>query len=233
VSCLILVGGAGRSGRGAGSREGRAQVTARVGSARRRGDRGRSRGRRSTGATPWPAHQGDGPHARRGTWARSAPRDGPGVTVSPTGLHTEGPAVYVDQWVWVRLARARLGWPAHPDDVRVLDAVRRAAAAGVTFPLASVHYLETAAVVDPRQRADLAAVMAPVSRCVTIRGGRDLMRHQFLVAMHEEFGRQERVRGKLDRSCLRCGRIRTEQSSGYSLRSGPQQPARRSRVLPR
>lgn len=44
-------------------------------------------------------------------------------------------------------------------------------------------------ITDPRQRRDLAAVMAPLSEMRTIRRHNDLVRHQFLVALHETVGR--------------------------------------------
>ena len=99
------------------------------------------------------------------------------------------PAVYLDQWVWIRLASANVGRPQHKDDLRVLDAVRAAAAQGVSFPLSAVHYQETGRILDWRQRRDLADVVAPISLMQTIRAQPVLMRHQFLVALHETLGR--------------------------------------------
>lgn len=113
------------------------------------------------------------------------------MTLKPemSSLHTMRPSAYLDQWVWVRLAAAAVGRPREPTDVRVLEAVRRASAAGVAFPLSATHYIETARVKDPRQRRDLVAVMAPVSYCRTLRATRVLLRHQMLTAMHQSFGR--------------------------------------------
>jgi hypothetical protein len=104
-------------------------------------------------------------------------------------MHTQRPSVYLDQWVWVRLARAAVGRASHPDDEAALVAVREASAAGVAFPLSNVHYVETSRIKDPRQRYDLAAVMAPISCCRTLRCHRTLIRHQMLTAMHDTFGR--------------------------------------------
>lgn len=106
-----------------------------------------------------------------------------------TNLHTGRPSVYLDQWVWVRLAQAAIGQPRESGDDAVLTAVREASAAGVAFPLSNTHYIETARVKDPRQRRDLAAVMAPISCCRTLRRHRSMLRHQMLNAMHETFGR--------------------------------------------
>jgi hypothetical protein len=50
--------------------------------------------------------------------------------------------VYLDQWVWVRLAKAAVGRPELPSDTDVLSAVRDAAKSGVAFPLSSTHYFD-------------------------------------------------------------------------------------------
>ena len=104
-------------------------------------------------------------------------------------LHTSRPSVYLDQWVWVRLASVVEGKPRAPGDAEVLDAIREAAAAGVAFPLSRTHYIETSSIKKPKQRQDLARVMASISFFRTLRGGQVLIRHQMLNAMHETFGR--------------------------------------------
>jgi len=104
-------------------------------------------------------------------------------------LHTSRPSVYLDQWVWFRLAKADGGKPREPSDISVLAAVREASAAGVAFPLSSTHYLETSKIKNPRQRAQMARTMASISRCRTLRSARVLLRHQMLCAMRESFGR--------------------------------------------
>ena len=99
-------------------------------------------------------------------------------------LHTSRPAVYLDQWVWIDLARAEAGKPRRPGDHKVLASIRSAAADGVAFPLSAIHYYETLKIKDPAQRSSLAQVMASVSYFRTLRGGHHLMRHQILNAMH-------------------------------------------------
>ncbi|MFM9700169.1 hypothetical protein [Streptomyces europaeiscabiei] len=65
-------------------------------------------------------------------------------TAESAGLKTTRPSVYLDQWVWVRLASAAIGEPREPSDPHVLAAVRQASQAGVVFPLSTTHYHETA-----------------------------------------------------------------------------------------
>jgi hypothetical protein len=84
-------------------------------------------------------------------------------------LHPARPCVYLDQWVWIRLAKAAKGEPREASDLQVLAAVQDAAADGVAFPLSATHHIETTKIPDPRQRHDIARVMAQVSHCRTLR----------------------------------------------------------------
>lgn len=108
---------------------------------------------------------------------------------SPRDLHPARPCVYLDQWVWIRLARAANGEPREPSDPLVLAAVQDAVADGVAFPLSTTHYIETSKITNPRQRRDLARTMASISYCRTLRARTVLLRHQMLHAMHLTFGR--------------------------------------------
>lgn len=104
-------------------------------------------------------------------------------------LHPDRPTVYFDQWVWIRLSSARAGHPREVGDLRVLEAARRASVAGVVFPLSSTHYVETLKRKNPLDRAEVAAVMAEISHCRTLRSRRRLLDNQMLTAMHDLFGR--------------------------------------------
>lgn len=104
-------------------------------------------------------------------------------------LHTARPSVFLDRWVWIRLARAANGEPKEPGDSSILESVRDAAAGGVAFPLTSTYYIESLTTKNPRQRTDLARTIASITNCSTLRRRRDLLRHQMLHAMHVHFGR--------------------------------------------
>lgn len=103
--------------------------------------------------------------------------------------HCERPAAYLDQWLWVSMARAAKGRPELPIHTQVLDACRQAAGVGVAFPLPSTHYQELQRTKDPRQRFDVADVMAPISFCRTLRDRQDLVKHQIKTAFHDQIGR--------------------------------------------
>jgi hypothetical protein len=111
--------------------------------------------------------------------------------VSPAylDLHPPRPCIYLDQWVWIRLARAAAGKPAEASDLQTLGAVQDAAEQGVAFPLSAVHYMETSKIPTARQRYDVGRTIASISHCRTLRARRVLLRHQMLCAMHSAFGR--------------------------------------------
>ena len=48
----------------------------------------------------------------------------------PVDLRPPRPTVYLDLWVWIRLARAAAGKPREAFDVQILTAVHNASAAG-------------------------------------------------------------------------------------------------------
>ena len=114
------------------------------------------------------------------------------MTSSPSpsfpDLHPPRPCVYLDQWVWIRLARAANGEPREDSDPQVLAAVQDAAENGVVFPLSTTHHIERSKTTDPRQRLDVARIMASISHCRTLRARKVLLRHQMLHAMHLTFG---------------------------------------------
>ena len=78
----------------------------------------------------------------------------PVITEGPD-LHTHRLSVYLDQWVWLRLAKADIGEPREDADTEVLAAVRRATAGGVAFPLSATHYMETSRITSPQRRGVL------------------------------------------------------------------------------
>ncbi|WP_309731182.1 hypothetical protein [Microbacterium sp. SORGH_AS_0428] len=104
-------------------------------------------------------------------------------------LKTVRPSVYLDQWVWIRLAKANTGSPLDPADLGLLERIKSAAAKGVAFPLSATHYEETGRILDPAQRKSISRVMAPIAMGRTIRHRPDLVRHQLLVGLHEMVGR--------------------------------------------
>lgn len=104
-------------------------------------------------------------------------------------LHVVRPSVFLDRWVWIRLAAADKGAPRDVGDAKVLEAVRQAALAGVAFPITSAFYVEGLGTKDPRQREDVARTIASVAFCRSIRSWRVLVRHQMLSALHRLAGR--------------------------------------------
>lgn len=104
-------------------------------------------------------------------------------------LHVERPSVYLDQWVWIRLAQVLSGKSDNSNHKRALEKVLSASDAGVIFPISVTHYVETFKIRDGDRRRFLAAVMIRASKCRTLRARKDLLRSQMLNAMHEQFER--------------------------------------------
>jgi hypothetical protein len=79
--------------------------------------------------------------------------------------------VYLDQWVWIRLARAALGRPKDPQDADVLAMVRESVRLGLaSYPLSPVHYKELAAGASPRQGHELAPVIPASGQTIRVEG---------------------------------------------------------------
>jgi hypothetical protein len=97
--------------------------------------------------------------------------------------------VFLDLKDWVSLAKARLGRPERPEDGRVYEVLRSAAAAGdVIVPLTAATYLEVTRISSPRQRTNLTDVIAEISGFVSIAWQSVLIEHQLRTALAERLG---------------------------------------------
>ena len=67
--------------------------------------------------------------------------------------------MYLDQWVWIKLAQADNG-TGSAEMESALQELRKAAASGVAFPLSGTHYSETLAITDPQQWLKIARTVA-------------------------------------------------------------------------
>jgi hypothetical protein len=98
--------------------------------------------------------------------------------------------VYLDQMKWIDLARADKGVEAAARFADTLLVARRGVDNGlVSFPLSSIHYIETAKRRDERSRRALARTMATLSRFHTIASPRALVPPEIDLALHRRFGR--------------------------------------------
>jgi hypothetical protein len=89
----------------------------------------------------------------------------PGILMRPWPTQL----VYLDLNHWIQLAKAAIGHPAGAPHRDALDILRDAKASGrIVCPLSATHYMEMAAITDPRQRADVAAIMEELSRFATL-----------------------------------------------------------------
>lgn len=104
-----------------------------------------------------------------------------------TRAQSDGRSVYLDQFAYIRLAKAGLG-RGSSDDVGLLQhLLQRVMAGSVRFPLSAVHYLETWRQGNPTRRRELAAEMIRLSRLITMAPTHKLWQHEVLSALHRVF----------------------------------------------
>jgi hypothetical protein len=97
--------------------------------------------------------------------------------------------VYLDQWVWIRLARAFHGRESERDDVEVLELAQAAVALGIaSFPLSLAHYVETYTARNAEQRRRLAEAMADLSTFHALAPENVLVVSEVDAALHRRFG---------------------------------------------
>ena len=99
--------------------------------------------------------------------------------------------IYLDQWVWVKLARAALGRLDDRQVLDVLEAARFGAAHGLAdFPLSAIHYMELTSGASPRQRRDLAPVILELSHGHTmLSSGPPILEGELDESLYRRFGR--------------------------------------------
>jgi hypothetical protein len=99
--------------------------------------------------------------------------------------------IYLDQWVWVKLARAALGRLDDRDVLDALEVARFAVANGLAdFPLSAVHYMELTSGANPRQRRDLATVILELSHGHTmVSSGIPILEGELDESLYRRFGR--------------------------------------------
>jgi hypothetical protein len=110
----------------------------------------------------------------------------------PTGLRRD-PAppsvVYLDLLHWVGLADAVANRPAGEEYKDALAACCEAKRTGkAIFPLSATHYMETAKIVNPSRRANLATVMEEVSCFVTLVSRAVVMRLEIEAVLDQDVG---------------------------------------------
>ncbi|CAA0117653.1 Uncharacterised protein [BD1-7 clade bacterium] len=77
--------------------------------------------------------------------------------------------IYLDQNIWIDLAKIYHGKDERPEAVELLELVQsKITSKAVRFPLSSVHYIETATISNPGRRERLGQVMFDLSRGETM-----------------------------------------------------------------
>tara|TARA_R110000868_G_scaffold250414_1_gene506970 strand:- start:1429 stop:2328 length:900 start_codon:yes stop_codon:yes gene_type:complete len=76
--------------------------------------------------------------------------------------------VYLDQNKWIELARISNGKQSSERDKKILTEFRTLAKNGVSFPLASTHYIEFSRIKDPERRRRLGSTMWELSKGISL-----------------------------------------------------------------
>lgn len=109
------------------------------------------------------------------------------AVVWPAGLARDdgyGSLVWLDMNHWIGLAKAAGQHPGGAGYRELLEAARAARARrSVTFVLLDTHYIEMSGIKDPRQRADVASVMAELTDYATMLGRPHIMRLEVQAAL--------------------------------------------------
>ncbi len=123
---------------------------------------------------------------QRHAWLMSAEDH---VATAQTGPERT-PIVYIDQFGWIDMARARLGRSHDEGHVRARDQLIQSTSDGrLVVPLSHVHYIETWRQGSERRRGEVAVEMAIVSRFRTLSPARVLWPFEVKRAIAEVFGR--------------------------------------------
>lgn len=96
--------------------------------------------------------------------------------------------IYLDQWVWIKLARAYHGLESNKISNSVLEFVSAAKDSGeARFPLSLAHYYETHKHGDPVSRLKLAATMIKFSELYTLADLDSVVRYEVERALKRRF----------------------------------------------
>ncbi len=101
----------------------------------------------------------------------------------------EATAIYLDQWVWIQLARTRLGRQSAISEEVHERLVAKRLAGNASFPLSEIHYIETWKQRSFRRRSELAVEMGRLSGFDTVAPVRAIWPTELDRALHRLFGR--------------------------------------------
>ena len=109
----------------------------------------------------------------------------------PAPITKEQTKIYLDHSHWIELSRARLGISKSSESVELYALLKKLTAAGrVLVVLSSANYIESMQATGAvEQRTHLADVMSEISRFAVIRPREQLLKAEFLLALHKHLGR--------------------------------------------
>jgi hypothetical protein len=104
--------------------------------------------------------------------------------------------VYLDQWVWIQLARVGTGRSTDPIATAALEAIRKSAASGAaSFPLSASTYIEFYTGASPEQRQSVGPTILEISGQDTIRqAGPEVIAWELDLYLQRRHGKPEHPR---------------------------------------
>lgn len=90
--------------------------------------------------------------------------------------------VYLDQNMWIQLARIKNGKESSPEGIKLLKEIEAARSFGFVFPLSAIHLMEFSRIKDDDRRTKLGKVMWEYSGGVTTKPLRELLHYELEVA---------------------------------------------------
>ena len=96
--------------------------------------------------------------------------------------------IYLDQNIWIALAKIHHGKDNSPDSVRLLDLIQKKLASDdIILPLSRTHYIETSTIANTGRRERLGRVMFDYSKGVTLAPYKSIVVYELDCALSKIF----------------------------------------------
>ncbi|MBF4232537.1 hypothetical protein, partial [Vibrio anguillarum] len=96
--------------------------------------------------------------------------------------------IYLDQNIWIDLAKIHHGKDNHPESVRLLGLIQKNLESGdIVLPLSRIHYIETSTIANAGRRERLGRVMFDYSKGVTLAPYKSIVVYELDCALSKIF----------------------------------------------
>ncbi|HEJ2469544.1 TPA: hypothetical protein SLZ58_002963 [Vibrio cholerae] len=96
--------------------------------------------------------------------------------------------IYLDQNIWIDLAKIHHGKDNRPESVRLLSLIQKKLESGdIVLPLSRIHYIETSTIANAGRRERLGRVMYDYSKGVTLAPYKSIVVYELDCALSKIF----------------------------------------------